>query len=209
MVLKFNNTAVNDVYFNRNVGYTVVGSPTISDGVVSGFSANDYLTLGGSFSTGSPFEVCLRLRFPSAPNTKYVVAAAGFYIYLSDTKRISIQFQQTGSTWVYAGTNANLELNTWYFIKFIYDGTSISCKYSLNGIDWIDGTSNPITPVVRNIAPNIGYRSSNNPFGGEIDIANSFIKQSGVTLFNGKETASPAVNTLKYNGTTVWTRPAE
>ena len=41
----------------NEVGYTVVGSPTIVDGVVSGFGSSDYLKITQSVSLGSNFEI--------------------------------------------------------------------------------------------------------------------------------------------------------
>ena len=45
-----------------NVGYTKVGNPTIVDGVASGFSANDYLSLNANFALESSWEICTKIK---------------------------------------------------------------------------------------------------------------------------------------------------
>ena len=60
MALTFNGKEVNTVKFNNNVGYIIVGNPTINDGVVSGFSASNYYAVSSAFiDSGEDLELCV------------------------------------------------------------------------------------------------------------------------------------------------------
>ena len=51
------------------VGYTVVGSPTISEGIASGFSASDYCAVSSAFiDSGVDFELCVTFTVNTIQN---------------------------------------------------------------------------------------------------------------------------------------------
>ena len=74
--------------YPTQVGYTVVGSPTITDGVVSGFSSSDYVQCSSLPSSITSFEHQLKFTTGNsapAPNSYwglsgYGTSRAGFYI---------------------------------------------------------------------------------------------------------------------------------
>ena len=183
-----------------NVGYTVVGSPTITDGVVSGFSADDYLELSNSFSNQQPFEIILKLKFSSSPATQYILSGNGFYVYLSDTRKISCQAQVSGG-WIYAGTNDALSYDTDYWVKFVYDGTGLSCSYSTDGVSYTEGLSAQSQLTSHNLSFKVGSRSSYQSFGGSLDLNATSIKVNGVPFFTGTAAMTKTCSVVGCTGT--------
>jgi hypothetical protein len=70
------------------VGYTIVGSPTISDGVVSGFSATSYLTVPKP-TTINKFELNIKFSFTSLSNYQF---------FFGDNTNNGIQLQKNNNT---------------------------------------------------------------------------------------------------------------
>lgn len=207
MSVKVNSTTVNEVYLNRNVGYTVVGSPTIVDGVVSGFNASNNLKVTGFNANANNFETVIRAK-PNSADGLICVGSGGtdqWKILFKSNRLWFIPTKQADST---LKIETTFDTSKFYFIKATKEGSKGTISYSEDGrnwqglisqdnMSWGSGTNNII----------IGY-ISNYPvsFNGEVDLNHTYIKVNGVTWFNGKQQASPAVNALQINGNTVWQR---
>lgn len=212
MTLKLNNTTVNEFYLNRNVGYTVVGSPTINNGVVSGFSPDDYILLP-SVPTKSISELIIKIKLNSSAlgqnvYTNFLRGPSSFqgYTYCGTN-----YFAYTGFNIAGLGDiriNHNLQPDTDYWLKYTNDGTNCTAWWSEDGINYTAGNIKESSLITDNNSGTIrvGSRVDRMGFPGSIDLNNTYIKVNGITWFNGKQQASNAVNTLQINGNTVWQR---
>ena len=202
MDLNLNSVSFTDVYLNRNVGYTVVGSPTISNGVVSGFSSNNYVVIGSGFNASDNYEIVINAKPPS---TSGGLVAQG----IGGSAELKLQFT-TSLLRLYTSTTSagnltisnNFSMDIFYFVRLKRRGNIAYLDYSTDGKTWLgevsmefaqwNSSTNPITLGA--------IRNWNNVFNGEIDLTKSYIKVNGITFFNGKETARTANYSLLYNG---------
>lgn len=197
---------VNEVYLNRNVGYTVVGSPTINDGVVSGFSQSSYCYISNTVNNLQITECICKINIPSSvlgKNTYYQiffgVLSITTYSDASAFTQATFYLQGIGNLFI----NHNLQPDTDYWIKYTNDGTNCTAWWSEDGINYTAGQSKPqssmisqTTNTVIGLRGSAGQINGDRVFPGSIDLNETYIKVNGVTWFNGKQTAT----------TPVWTR---
>lgn len=177
--------------------YTKVGSPTITNNVVSGFSASNYLITKSVFNPlDADFEFVFKINLTS--HTINVILAenrTGQFskVYLCIGKDQKVFFGiGTGSAWrlrVYS--NILLELNTDYWIKVVKSNGTFYIYYSLDGKNYILDNSVTDTSVFPSITVEgmIGcWKDSvtgTSYFHGSIDLTESYIKLNGEYWWRG------------------------
>lgn len=188
---------VNEVYLNRNVGYTVVGSPTIVDGVVSGLSNSDYLQVF-NFEQYKPFEFVLKIYTGTRQSdTCYLIRSNGLLLYWIWNYKLAFFLRNTDNQQIEMNGVTQLLANTNYWVKMQYDGQTMYLYLSTDGINYSLENSTTINVITNSYITKIGeQKSSGAIFNGSIDLNETYIKINGVTWFNGKQTAT----------TPVWTR---
>lgn len=192
------SSTVNEVYYNKNCGYTVVGSPTISDGIVSGFSNADFIETNSNFYNQTPYEVLIKFTIPaSGATTSYIIKLGDCYLSKNWSNKLEIVWYDTSNTEHYFHSNTVLSYSQTYYAKIIYDGDVLSLYLSTDGVNYTLENSGQIAPRNRNAAVQVGYHY-NYPWRGSIDLNHTYIKVNGVTWFNGKQAARGAI----------WTRGA-
>lgn len=216
MTLKFNSTTVNEVYLNHNVGYTIVGSPTIVNGVVSGFSNNDYLICNQTKPECSSFEKQIKFTTGTIGTFQAILGTMQNErydgLFIRSDGQLNCTLSKAGGGSQDNTINYVLSENTTYIVYL-----QLSSNQLLTIIKNADGQqlhSQTFTFIVNNqelanVSFGRRFTTNTNSFTGSIDLNSTYIKVNGITWFKGKETASSTVNTVRYNGTTVWTRPAE
>lgn len=180
---------------------TVVGSPTINDGVVSGFSAGNYIALPNAFNPNSnTWEIVIKITTPSSisnsqvffesTNGANVIRAVSIYI-ANATKTLSYCLTSNTSSYDIAsdvrGSNV-LDYSTTYYVKLIFDGTSYKSYISTNGVEWIlDFSVTSSTKVFSGAECRLGYFAFNPDlcYQGSIDLNESYIKINGETWWSG------------------------
>lgn len=185
-----------------NVGYTVVGSPTIANGVVSGFSDNNYLTINNSFSQTSDIDVILRIttgnnvttnQYPFAWRSNVSGTARNCGIYLNQGGKYGVIFRDTEDTSLqYATATAVLSENTSCYIRMKYTKSDKSLKlgHSTDGTNYVyaieETLTNDFAPMTSNIRFGRGIPSEF-PFLGSIDFNNNrtSIGINNITWFRG------------------------
>lgn len=192
-----------------NVGYTVVGSPTIVDGVASGFSENDYVQCGSLPSSITSFEHQLKFTTGnSAPAegtywglSGYSTSRAGFYITSDNV---------LGCHWINFDTNrrrqhiSNLILNnnTTYWAKWTFLNGVATIYYSTDGVNWSNQTMD-----VQGTASAGTYtdfclgNTSSGTFNGSIDLNNTYININGVPWFRGTAAMTKTCSVVGCTGT--------
>ena len=165
------------------VGYTVVGSPTIVDGVVSGFSGANYLKLDNV-----PQKIEFVFKFTTSSNitSRQVVISSERLIEISVwdnyIKTWNFQSRQTVSLF-------SIQANTTYWGKEKITSTTKTFSISIDGINYgnditIDDNSGTGTNTIRfgTHIGNLGYN-----FLGSIDMNENWIKKDGKLWFNGQQ----------------------
>lgn len=174
--------------------YTVVGSPTIENGIASGFSSSNYLQLQQPFNpSNNKWEVFIKIQTSSSLTNAYFFRSSisapsqegrfGIVVSTRDTKhfRLAISTDGTSFLLINDGTYTILT-NTDYWIKFGWTGTEYYLDYSIDNITF----TRDITCVESNGVYNgltitqFGIYSYNNayrdPFNGSIDLNETYIK---------------------------------
>lgn len=207
MALTFNGKEINKVKFNNNVGYTKVGNPTITDGVVSGFSTADYIKTNLNFYNQTPYEVLIKFIMPASGNvTSYIIKLGDNYIAKNWNNKLEYVWYDTSNAEHYFITNTTLSYSETYYAKIIYDGDVLSIYLSTDGVNYILEKSGQIAPRNRNDTVVYGYHYKY-PWRGSIDLNETYIKVNGITWFNGKQRASKEVNYVIKDGKLVWANP--
>ena len=170
---------------------TKVGSPTITDGIVSGFSSSNYLSLQQPFKlnadTVAEFVFKINISTIVVGTTFFgTLNSYGIVINMSSSGKLSV-FIGDGSSWSIANgilTSSELATNTDYFVKLIFNKQSISLLISTDGINYTGHSTTIVLEqeYIYNLYYGIG-RLSGNYFRGSIDFNNSYIKL-GSTKYN-------------------------
>ena len=159
------------------VGYTIVGSPTIVDGVVSGFSSANYLKTANTFPSDiNNFEINLKIKATSfSANYQNI-------LFFSGTQRLSLEFYYgIGYRMYYYNTSSssNTAINktgmtfnsdTWYDFKISYNLSSqkITVNRGLGIGDWAQSPiPNPQSPIPN---PHIFYFNQINSYLSTLNI---------------------------------------
>lgn len=176
--------------------YTKVGSPTITDNVVSGFSASNYLKLPQTFNPSSKtWEWSFKLTMGSD------VSTTAYILGCTDTSgshgamfgmvygKFTCWLSANGTSWniVTDGTTTTvLVAGETYYVKFGWTGSEYYIDLSTNGIDYEREYTLTSTTAVHSSAFNIGSAwHLRNPFKGSIDLTESYIKVDGEYWWRG------------------------
>lgn len=171
------------------VGYDVVGSPTIVDGVVSGFGESNYLKTSSSVPATSNFEFNCKIT----TGTGFV--GENYTLFVCDKLRIGYTPEgYIGCRIPKNGTYAEFQLsnsivlktNTTYTEKVKYDGNSLTLSiYDANNLliasqSWQDDGLQLKTGIIT-----IGYAGTSTFLrkGELIDLNNTYIKVNGQLWF--------------------------
>ena len=171
-----------------SVNYTIVGTPTIVDGVVSGFSNSGtykYLQVDG-FSFANSFDINCKFQYKTIESGICLIAGIanenGTVVLTSGGVRVQL----------YSGNRivASHEMieNGWYSFKYTYDGDE---TYTLSLYDENETllstdtktstTALPTTTFIR--FGSVRASSLGATFTGSIDLNNTYIKVNGQAWF--------------------------
>ena len=175
---------------------TIVGSPTITeDGVASGFSVDDYLTLEADVDFNNGFVI--EGKFNSGDITKeqalfsFTPSSGFLFIGVHSDGYPIIYFPNVSTVATWMKSSSKLIENTDYFFSFSYDNTGIKYsvatdKNSLNNSVFVssDKLVNFTIPILstKYIGRNVSgtYR-----LNGSIDLKQLSITADGQTVFSG------------------------
>lgn len=160
---------------------TTVGSPTISSGVVSGFSVDDYIADNNTFDINSNFEINVKINYwENTGSTQYFISLRG-------NKNFNLYFGATGSSISeYNGSSYwnnlanNLEIGVPITVKIKGNGTNITITVNQNS--YTNTNSKTITELglSGNFIIHFGKGNTALPFtSGIIDFNNSYEISNG------------------------------
>lgn len=136
--------------------YTVVGSPTIEDGVLTNITANDYLSIG-TYSGDTPTSIEIGASFKTSNANIFGNAVIGrltgadtgiFWGNSSFPGRLCFKHRvsyNNGATWTAVESkSAALSLNTKYYVKFIISlaEQKLTGYVSTDNINWTSYVAN-------------------------------------------------------------------
>lgn len=198
-----------------NVGYEVVGNPTISNGVVSSFSGSDYLETSKtlSFSTQQKIEIATKITTGDTVSTSGIIGPrygnSTFGIYLQGNKPSTMFYYNNGQQAKnnYNTSSVSLNTNTTYYLKAIYDIQNVTSTImvSTDGINYISDTKTLEDFVswytwIDNNAYRIGITQSGT-FAGLINLNETYIKVNDVYWFRGQPTMTKTLSCIGATGT--------
>lgn len=178
-----------------NYNYTIVGSPTIDNNIVSGFSNSNYIKLKTAPSNVTSYEIQLKFK-TTAFNNRRVIGD-------STTNCHSIQLEVPASNettmwyghpssshgWNGVQMSTAITTNTWYWFKAIWNGTKVSTYISIDGYNWVtDNTVNTST-CGWDQATAFGY-DQGNTLTGFIDLNECYMIVNGEYIFRGSKQSS-------------------
>lgn len=194
---KFYGNAGTGDFKGSIVGYTIVGSPTITDGVVSGFSSGNYIYVP-NFDIGNDFEFITKIKLLETNNNNYLLRLPkgnvnlNMSLYLNNTNKINLALNYNNKpNSVTAGTTV-FNLNTDIYIKIIQKGNITKLFSSLDKSNWIEEMSIQTDKDIRgsgtgyDMSFGIASVSSGYYFHGEIYIGETIIKINNKLWFNGQ-----------------------
>lgn len=200
------------------VDYTVVGSPTITDGVVSSFSNTNYIQTSENFSFANPLEIYFTAITSSNVNTSQLFCSVGnggtnrsFGVTIETGGKMGVAYTINGSSWVgWLPSSYIFEGNTRYnfLIQYIPSQVfTINVKKSTE-TSWTTFTNSISSPIYTSAnCPFIfGQNYQNKPFYGSIDLNETYIKVNGQLWFgNGFDRVK--IRTAPYERYTVTGTP--
>ena len=174
------------------VGYTIVGSPTIVDGVVSGFSANDYLQLPSKPDYNENFE--MQVEFTKTATGNCGLCIGGTYTYgglivSNNTVRFVIRLDDGTSNNYALVSNNTIEINALYIANVKRVGNKIVLRIYKNGtLDEEIGEDLTNIAFSTNIGNlRLGVRVGGDALSGSMNLNNTYIKINNKLWFNGQQ----------------------
>lgn len=184
-------------YYSNVPNFDIIGSPTIINKVVSGFSENDYLQLPYPFNPGNnSWEIVFKIRtgdeltgiinpIMSSRLNKSSFASDRFgLVFQIENGKFKLNVSSNGTSWTHSveGTY-NILYYTVYWVKVTYNGTYYKLYYSLNGVDYIEDINFIDDPIISSLKnTTVGAYSDgtyNHYFKGSMDLSESYIKING------------------------------
>lgn len=175
-----------DVTKNLVPGGTVVGSPTITNGVASGFSSSKYITT--TASTTYPQEWYVRFTTDSDISTEQdIIGTAGPIRVVIKNSKLNVKLTHSGTSTNHYMTS-DLVASTTYLLKISMSATAtnIVCKKASDA-DWETIYDDTVVTDLEARAINIGIYSVTYPheFKGSIDLNNTYIKVDTSYAYRG------------------------
>lgn len=170
------------------------GNPTISNGVVSGFSASNYLTLPDNLKFNNNAEYIIKFTTGSTTKASTQTIFADEYFCTLEIKR------ETWEVITYDWFNtANINLftasaNTTYWVKILINGQTKTFSYSTDGENYTQLTQFTDTAMLsnRDFPTRIGNHSANRlldvcSFIGSVDLNETYINVDGERVWSGMD----------------------
>ena len=204
------NSLIWTPYSQVKENFTRVGSPTIEDGIVSGFSENNYLIYGNPTFYSNPWE--MQLKFTANPISEWFKLTGsqtdfkgGNSFGVGATNVLQWEATTNGSSWDInlIVDDMTIETNTYYWARMGWTGSLYYLDISTDGVNFIRKKSvSNSSPLVYTEPLWIGktWHDSNTDhyWRGSLDLNDCYIKENNQIIwtpftigqFNGTLTVS-------------------
>jgi hypothetical protein len=184
---EYQNTVVD------RVNATVVGSPTIKDGVVSGFSDSNYLVLNKIPTNITSFEIVMKVTTSSTIEERVILGQSGSnwktpQLGIDSTLTFYYNTSVSGTSWDSNVPNSAFTpaTNTTYWLKQVWTGSELQGYYSTNGVNYVlEGTLSMTSAPVWAQTMFIGSDSESSFWNGSIDLNECYININGERWWEG------------------------
>ena len=198
----FGNAGTGKFRVPNEVGYTVVGNPTIVDGVVSGFSGSNYLKTAQNFPLQpTNFEINVKIKNETSDsNIRYVVGGqsrTSFIVSMQRNAENTFTFtiyggnaDGTSADWYNQSNQITLSETNWIYLKFKFNGKEYALYVSQDNINYAKVASYTTTQLLYGNAPIFFGRWASGDtaaFNGSIDLNSTNIKINNKLWFNGQQ----------------------
>lgn len=174
--------------YKSQVGYTVVGTPTISaEGVASGFSNSKYLEITDTFNIQDRFHFHIEIdNFTNTGSSQFIFGIRGtnsFGAYLGSTaKGMSAVI---GNTY-WTNLAPTLTVGSPFTVDFSGDGTTLKFTVKQGNSTKTSTKTIADSGMTGSYSVKIGIKASTQAFtSGSINLNNTYIKVNGQMWFNG------------------------
>lgn len=172
-------------------GGTVVGSPTITNGIASGFSTSNYIQ-ASKVNNHTPFEavICVtpsKVTGITGSDGMAVAKIGDSNIYVTSGSKLQVKYSDGSNQWCTYQTV--LSADTKYWVKWEYTGEMCKLSVSTDGITYSEGIEQTYTP--RDRSDNVFFGridsagSIYEPLSGSIDLNNTYIKVGSDYFYRG------------------------
>ena len=184
----------NDINLSLDpLNVTVTGSPTISSGVVSGFSASNYVTLPEAFSpSSSTWEIVEKIKFSALSGTQCLFGSRDYNMPLVSlaSGKLRLYVSSNGSSWNITNEKVGsytFLTDTDYWIKLEFTGSNYILSYSTDGTNYTEQINKSSSSIIKGGSkPVFGNAWTNNPdIYGTVDLTKSYIKINGKEWWKG------------------------
>ena len=189
------------------VGYTVVGSPTIVDGILTNVDADNRVKIANLNLGSNSFEIASKVKFSQQTAPSYGVygfPAKFLPIYIVNRTSFVVYIRENSAdNWSTITLPASMtpQVDIWYWWKVKHDGNgNYTFSVSTDEQNWVSATSS--LGVINLSAEDflIGRASSGN--AGAIDLNETYIKVNGKLWYWQPQPTKKIV----VNGVQVWER---
>lgn len=202
-----------DLYTNspKISNVTKIGSLTDNNGVLSGFSTSNYALLPVAINVSTyNWEFVVKINTPDVTTLQSLIGGvnqdyAPFELQL-DNGKLKLWLDEAPTA---AGNFANgvlsdttFNINTDYWIKTVFNGTTYVVSYSTDGSNYIDTISVTSSKVIFSdyLAFGLDKYANNTIYSGSIDLKESYININGQRWWTGAQPAW-AVNEATWQAT--------
>lgn len=174
--------------------------------VYTGFSSSDWINLPSThlnLKTGYTWEIQVKVKFNEVNSTQNIISFGesdqyGFLGYLNGG-RLRLYAAIGGRNWNIGGDSGSYyyQPDTWYWIKWSYDGYYYYIEYSTDGQTWTTDLRVRNSGVLysNNQTIYFGYRkaSTSEYLRGYIDINDTYIQVNSGKIFDGATLVNPTI----------------
>ena len=159
---------------------TAVGSPTISSGVVSGFSASDYFSMQQIKNTDID-EIVWKVNIPSSAlgQSRYMNVLYGVINFVTYSNSSSFTYSVISTSGLGDLSIGTLQPDTNYWLKYVNDGNMCSAWLSEDGITFTKKAEKSSSLITQSSPINYVGGGTSRYFSGSIDINNSYMVING------------------------------
>lgn len=188
-------SGVDDKYYlgiSNLINYDVIGSPIVSNDVVSIFSDNDYVIVPKYFNPkGDNWEIFMKVTTGDSFTDVHYILGNYDKALKADAPQLAVYadgmlhlfLSSDGSNWDIANnvisTNV-LEVSTTYYVRTIFNGTnyvvSVKKDGTENWVEYINIESSVAIYGVDRYVLSIGFDSSGGVWNGSVDLKECYIK---------------------------------
>lgn len=196
---------INEIELYKTPNLSITGSPTITQGQVSDFSASNYMQFPFALDLTEATSISIITAFTTGSNVTTQENVLDSYYGIAfaiSGGHFVLALGSNGSSWDIAngvsGT-ATVETETTYFVRISWDGTNYILSYSTDAGDtWTDDitvVSSTVlyeTQVYIGGSPDLFGTGTAKPFGGTINLNKWVINYNGQLFWQGMDDAGLA-----------------